>query len=58
MAALDAALQRPDNQFRFHLKAGETLFLHNTKVLHGRTGFAAGSTRLMYRIRVHAGCLG
>ena len=58
MAALDTALQHPDNQFRFHLKAGETLFLHNTKVLHGRTGFATDSSRLMYRIRVHAGCLG
>ncbi len=58
MAVLDAALERPDNQFRFHLKAGETVFLHNTKVLHGRTGFAPVSTRLMYRVRVHAGCLG
>lgn len=58
MAALDEALQRPDNQFQFHLRAGETLFLHNTKVLHGRTGFASSSTRLMYRIRINAGCLG
>ena len=58
MAALDAALEQPENQFRFHLQAGETGFLHNTKVLHGRTGFATDSSRLMYRIRVHAGCLG
>jgi alpha-ketoglutarate-dependent taurine dioxygenase len=55
--ALDAMLHRDDILFRFHAEAGETVFMHNTKVLHGRTGFPADSHRLMYRIRIHAGCL-
>lgn len=54
---LDATLHRDDILFRFHAEAGETLFMHNTKVLHGRSGFSANSDRLMYRIRIHAGCL-
>jgi alpha-ketoglutarate-dependent taurine dioxygenase len=57
MEALDACLRREDLLFRFHAEPGETLFLHNTKVLHGRTGFAADSDRLMYRIRTRADCL-
>lgn len=57
MEVLDAALDRPELQYRFHVAAGETMFIHNTKALHGRTGFAADSDRLMYRIRMHAGCL-
>ncbi len=36
---------------------GEILFLNNNKTLHGRSAFAADSARLLYRIRVHAGCL-
>jgi len=56
--ALDRALERPDKLFRFHLEAGETLFIHNTKALHGRTGFEADSPRLMFRYRIPVGCLG
>ncbi len=41
----------------FDLGAGETLFLHNSRALHGRTGFAPDSKRLMLRIRMYAGCL-
>lgn len=58
MDALDDVLAREDLQFRFHVAPGETVFMHNTKALHGRTGFPADSDRLMYRIRMHAGCLG
>lgn len=41
----------------FHAEPGDTVFMHNTKVLHGRTGFAADSDRLMYRVRAFATCL-
>ncbi len=41
----------------FALRGGETLFLHNTLALHGRTGFAKDSNRLMLRIRIYAGAL-
>lgn len=41
----------------FELGAGETLFMHNTRALHGRTAFSPDSKRLMFRIRMHAGCL-
>lgn len=56
--ALDAVLQGPAARWRFHLASGEVLFLHNHKILHGRTGFASDSTRLMYRFRMHCGALG
>jgi alpha-ketoglutarate-dependent taurine dioxygenase len=52
--ALDSALQRHDVRFQFHVGPGETVYLHNTKVLHGRTAFSAKSDRLMYRVRVNA----
>jgi len=55
--ALDAVLQDDIITHRFRMESGNTLFLHNTRVLHGRTGFAADSNRLMYRFRAHAGCL-
>jgi hypothetical protein len=55
--SLDSVLNRESIQFRFRVQPGETVFMHNTKVLHGRTGFAAESDRLMYRIRAHVGCL-
>jgi alpha-ketoglutarate-dependent taurine dioxygenase len=54
---LDAVLLRDDILFKFHARAGQTVFLQNTKTLHGRTGFSADSDRLMYRMRMHAGCL-
>ena len=56
--ALEMVLSRADVQFRFHIHAGEIIFIHNTKALHARTGFSGDSERLMYRIRVPAGCLG
>lgn len=58
MEALDAVLCRKDVLYQFHAEAGETIFLDNTKVLHGRTGFSEDSDRLMYRTRMHVGCLG
>ena len=58
MEALDSVLGSKDVLFEFHAQAGETLLLHNTKVLHGRTGFSRDSNRLMYRARVRVGCLG
>ena len=54
---IEETLQREEVQFRFHIEAGETIFIHNTKALHGRTAFPDGSRRLMYRIRIPAGCL-
>ncbi len=41
----------------FELAAGETLFVHNSRALHGRTAFAQDSKRLMFRVRMNAGCL-
>ena len=42
---------------RFHLNAGDVLFMQNRKVLHGRTGFSPDSGRLLFRYRLHAACL-
>ena len=56
--ALDEVLERSELGLQFKLQAGDILFLDNTRVLHGRTGFSEASERLMYRIRVEAGCLG
>ncbi|MEE9395853.1 MAG: TauD/TfdA family dioxygenase [Methylococcales bacterium] len=57
MAALDS-LDRILNQPRLfkniHLQAGDILLINNKKVLHGRTGFADGSRRMLHRIRLHA----
>ena len=57
MNALDSVLDRKGIVQRFRIEAGEILLMHNNKVLHGRTGFAQDSNRLMYRIRKHIGCL-
>lgn len=54
LEALDIALRRHVPTYRFGLRPGDILFLHNTKALHGRTGFSADSDRLMYRVRVRA----
>lgn len=58
MDALDRTIEDEQLHHRFRISSGETLYMHNTKVLHGRTGFQETSDRLMYRIRMHAGCLG
>ena len=55
--ALDDALQDTPWYYQFALEGGETLFLNNRRVLHGRTGFGPDSDRLMYRYRLYAGCL-
>ncbi len=55
--ALDNVLDRADLRAQFRLEEGDILFLDNTRVLHGRTGFDSDSNRLMYRVRVEAGCL-
>jgi alpha-ketoglutarate-dependent taurine dioxygenase len=56
--SLDAVLRRADTVFHFHAEAGETVYMHNTKVLHGRTSFSEHSDRLMYRLRIYAPNLG
>ncbi|ROU01260.1 TauD/TfdA family dioxygenase [Histidinibacterium lentulum] len=55
---LDALLAGQVRTHEFHAASGEIVFMHNTRVLHGRRGFAETSPRLMYRIRMHTGCLG
>ena len=51
--SLDQALLQTEHYGQFHLQAGQIVFMHNCKVLHGRTGFAPESDRLLYRIRLH-----
>lgn len=52
--ALDTILDDPDMGTRFRLEDGDVLALNNLKALHGRTGFASDSPRLMHRLRAHA----
>ena len=52
-ATLDKVLQETEQFHRFALKPGDIVLMHNCKVLHGRTGFAEDSDRLLYRVRVH-----
>ncbi len=54
---VDEILARPEVAIRQRIQSGETLFIHNTRALHGRSAFAADSNRLMYRVRSHVGCL-
>lgn len=49
--AIDAVLDDPEVAFRFRIEPGEILFMNNWRVLHGRTGFAPDSQRLMFRYR-------
>ncbi|MGK7884100.1 MAG: TauD/TfdA family dioxygenase, partial [Crocosphaera sp.] len=53
METLDQVLQQTDEFPQFQLQPGQMLFMNNTKVLHGRTGFSTESDRLLYRVRVH-----
>ena len=55
--ALDTALQHTEQFDHFYLHPGQIVFMHNHKVLHGRTGFSPDSDRLLYRIRLHVQCL-
>ncbi|MGK7897246.1 MAG: TauD/TfdA family dioxygenase [Xenococcus sp. (in: cyanobacteria)] len=50
---LDNLLQSTELGNRVHLQPGQIIFAHNTKVLHGRTGFSPESDRLLLRIRLH-----
>lgn len=51
LEALDALIERPENQIAVKLAPGEALLMHNKKVLHGRTAISPTSDRLLYRIR-------
>ena len=55
---LDATLQQTAQWIQFSLQPGEIIFMHNRKVLHGRTGFSPESDRLLYRVRLHLESLG
>ncbi len=50
---LDSLLQSSELGSQFPLQPGQIAFAHNTKVLHGRTGFSPDSDRLLFRIRLH-----
>lgn len=49
----DALLDRLAGNIELTLAPGEALFMNNTKVLHGRTGFAPDSRRTLFRVRHH-----
>jgi len=50
----DTLLERLAGNITLTLAPGEALFMNNTRVLHGRTGFAADSRRTLFRVRHHA----
>ncbi len=54
LSRLDMVLNSPDLGQRFSLASGEVLFMNNTKVLHGRSGFSKDSERLLHRVRLRA----
>jgi tetratricopeptide (TPR) repeat protein len=49
---LDALLAQDDLYQKFHLQPGQILFMHNQKVLHGRTALSEGTSRILYRMRL------
>ncbi|MEO0969497.1 MAG: TauD/TfdA family dioxygenase, partial [Cyanobacteria bacterium J06639_18] len=51
---LDTILQKSARLIQFPLRPGQIVFMHNQKVLHGRTGFSPDSDRRLYRVRLHA----
>jgi hypothetical protein len=51
--AIDEVLADLSPEREFDLAEGEVLLLNNHKVLHGRTGMAIDSERLLYRFRAH-----
>lgn len=57
LETLDRVLAETEQFSPFKLKAGQIIFMHNQKVLHGRGGFAPDSDRLLYRIRFHLDAL-
>ncbi len=50
---LDNLLAQTHLFHKFHLKPGQILFMHNCKVLHGRTELSPNSDRLLNRVRLH-----
>ncbi len=50
---LDTVLQKSARLIKFPLRPGQIVFIHNKKVLHGRTGFSPDSDRRLYRVRLH-----
>lgn len=50
---LDTILTKLAGKNRFKLSPGQALVFNNHKALHGRTGFAEDSSRMLIRIRSH-----
>jgi len=55
---LDELLENHPKIQQFKVKGGDILFMDNTRAMHGRTGFAKNSQRLMLRYRMRMTCLG
>jgi len=51
LAKLDEVLKTIANKNQYKLEVGEALVFNNHKALHGRTGFAEDSQRLLVRLR-------
>lgn len=58
LTALDELLEQDRILQKFHLKPGQIVFMHNHKVLHGRTALTPESNRVLYRLRMHVTSLG
>ncbi len=58
LKALDQLLDQNHLLQKFHLKPGQIIFMHNHKVLHGRTALSPETNRLLYRLRMHVASLG
>jgi tetratricopeptide (TPR) repeat protein len=51
--ALDTLLAQDELFHKFHLQPGQTLFMHNQRVLHGRTALSPDTQRRLYRLRLN-----
>jgi len=51
---LNKVLEQSDLGETFALASGDILLMNNARVLHGRSGFAEESERMIFRLRVHA----
>jgi tetratricopeptide (TPR) repeat protein len=49
---LDTLLAQDELYHKFHLQPGQILFMHNQRVLHGRTALTQGTHRILYRMRL------
>lgn len=54
---LNTLLNQTERFYKFRLKPGQILFMHNHKVLHGRTELSPQTNRLFYRLRLHVASL-